>query len=63
MAHAPIWFGCVSSIVVALENDTKPQALKQREAVLDALERHGKPLATMQAHAGNDFNDLLKGKG
>lgn len=62
MAHAPVWFGCVSSIVVALENDTKPQTLKQREAVLDALERHGKPLTTMQAHAGNDFNDLLRGK-
>ncbi|PPQ39357.1 Toprim domain-containing protein [Rhodoblastus acidophilus] len=59
---APVWFDCISSIIVALENDLKPQALAQRDEVLEALARRGKPLTTMQAHQGNDFNDLLKGR-
>jgi hypothetical protein len=59
MANAPVWLPCVASIYVALENDTKPTTLKQRDSVLETLEKHGKPLATMSAHQGNDFADLL----
>lgn len=48
----------IASVVVALENDVSPDALRNRDAVLAALERTGKPVFTMRSHVGSDFADL-----
>lgn len=58
----PVAWPFVSGVFVAGENDwNKPQALKQLDAALAALEAGGKPIDLMRPHAGSDFNDLLKG--
>lgn len=60
MAYAPVDHPAVSRVIAAIENDIKPQAIRQRESVLEALEAKGKPLATMQPHLGSDFADLTE---
>ena len=58
----PVGFPFVSRTLVAGENDwDNPQAQRQLEAALAALEACGPPLDLMRPHAGSDFNDLLKG--
>ena len=52
---------CVSSVVVAGENDTKPAAVTAFNRAIERLEEHGKPVADMRSHVGSDFNDLMKG--
>lgn len=63
IAHAPIDLKCVNAVFVALENDVKPQALAQRERVLETLgdrcAKLGIPLETLAPHQGNDFADLM----
>lgn len=59
IAEAPVGHDAINGIIVALENDTKVQALKMRAKVLAALEGYGKPLVTMEPHVGSDFADVL----
>lgn len=51
---------CVSAIIIAAENDSKPQAQAAFERAMARLEEHGKPVADMRSHHGNDFNDLMR---
>lgn len=60
IGEAPVDHPAVSAIVVCLENDVKPQALRLREAVLEKLRAHGKPVIEMRPHAGSDFAELLE---
>jgi hypothetical protein len=63
MANAPVWLPCVAYVVVARDNDwEKKQAVKQFEAVMAALDKHGKLLVEISAHEGKDFNDVVKGE-
>ncbi len=62
LANAPVQMPCVCEVIVALENDIKPQAVRLREKVLDALVAKGKPVATMEPPSGNDFNDTHTGE-
>lgn len=48
----------IAEVVVALENDVKPQAVRDREHMLEMLEETGKPVFTMRSHIGSDFADL-----
>jgi hypothetical protein len=58
-AHAPAGLDCVSEIYIARDNNHgNVQAQKQIDAAADALEAHGKPVAIMKSHVGDDFNDL-----
>lgn len=50
---------CVSAVILAAENDQKPQAVAAFERAFAQLEQHGKPVTDMRPHLGNDFNDLL----
>lgn len=52
---------CISSVIVAAENDVKPAAVAAFERAMARLEEHGKPVTDMRSHVGSDFNDLLKG--
>lgn len=60
IANAPVWLGCVESVVWARENDVKAQAIEQAERVGDALAAHGKPVIGMRPIGGNDFADMAK---
>ncbi|MAU21078.1 MAG: hypothetical protein CMH13_11160 [Martelella sp.] len=61
LANAPVWMGCVSQIVVSKDNDWgNRQAARQFDAAMEALERAGKPLATIASHIGKDFNDMMQ---
>jgi hypothetical protein len=52
---------CVGDVTVARDNDWQsPQAVRQFERAIEALEVHGKPISVMSAIAGKDFNDLLR---
>lgn len=59
-ALAPLIAGsrAISAVILAVENDVKPQAIRDREQVLALLEETGKPVHTMRSHAGSDFADL-----
>lgn len=60
IGNCPVDLPCVSSVIVAIDNDwANAQAQKQLENGLRALAAKGKPLSTMAAHAGGDFNDLF----
>ncbi len=48
----------IDRVVLAIENDVKPQAIRDRERVLSALEEAGKPVYSIRSHAGSDFADL-----
>lgn len=63
LGHAPVHFACISEVVVATENDTKPQALRQRDVVFAQLEACGKPVRPMVPTGGNDFADVMQGSG
>jgi hypothetical protein len=60
---APVHLADAGSILVALENDIKPAALKAREGVIGRLEEQaeamGVPLATMEPSTGSDFADVM----
>lgn len=59
--NAPVNFPFVSAVFVAGENDwEKPQAQKQLDQAMAALEQSGKPVELMFSHVGSDFNDLMK---
>lgn len=60
VGNAPVDLAGISEVFVALENDLKPQALRQRESVLEKLERMGKRVICMQPHFGSDFADVIK---
>lgn len=61
MASAPVWLSCVSAVIVSRDNDwEKKTALKQFDAVLEALSVHGKPIETISSHVGKDFNDMMQ---
>ena len=63
MGAAPIDHACVSDLTVARDNnDGNRQALAQLDRCLAQLEAHGKPMAIMKSHVGDDFNDLTKGE-
>ena len=63
MGSAPVGLACVSDITLARDNNAgNPQALQQLAACIQKLEAHGKPLAFMNSHVGDDFNDLIKGE-
>jgi Toprim domain len=63
MGHAPIGLACISDVTVARDNNHgNPQAQKQLDAALMALEAHDKPLVVMNSHVGDDFNDLMQGE-
>ncbi len=61
-ALAPLIAGsrAISAVILAKENDVKPQAIKDREHVLALLEETGRPVYTMRSHVGSDFADLYK---
>lgn len=61
MGHAPVHLPCIDAIVPLLENDTKPQALKQRDKVLEQLAASGKRVRPIVPPSGNDFADIMKG--
>jgi hypothetical protein len=61
MANAPVNHPAISAVILAIENDVKPQALKQREKVIETLEGFGKPVIPMKPHMGSDFADVMKG--
>jgi hypothetical protein len=52
---------CIGPLVILKENDTKPQALEQRQKVMDALADKGFDVREMVPAWGNDFNDTLRG--
>lgn len=63
IGQAPVWLPCVGEIYVARDNNHgNEQAQRQLDAALESLERHGKPMAVMNSHVGDDFNDLANGK-
>ena len=51
----------ISWLAILKENDTKPQALEQRQKVMDQLEAKGFDVREMVPPSGNDFNDTLRG--
>lgn len=58
-AHAPANLACVGEVFLARDNNAgNAQAEAQVQAALDALEAHGRPVAVMRSHVGDDFNDL-----
>lgn len=50
--------GGISAVILAAENDVKPQAVRERERVLEALEETGLPVSIMRSSKGSDFADL-----
>lgn len=59
----PAQLPIVSEIYVARDNNAgNAQANRVLERGLEELERHGKPVAVMKSHVGDDFNDLATGK-
>lgn len=50
----------IGRIIVAAENDTKPQAVEALEQALEILSQLRKPVTTMRSHVGSDFADLMK---
>lgn len=51
----------IRPLVILKENDTKPQAIEQRQRVMDQLTDKGFDVREMVPPAGNDFNDTLRG--
>lgn len=59
----PVQLPIVSEIYVARDNNAgNAQAQRVLDKGLEELERHGKPVAVMASHVGDDFNDLATGK-
>ena len=55
--------GCASAWIVAQDNDwNKPEAQKLFARALSRLKETGKPVTTIRARVGKDFNDELNGK-
>lgn len=48
----------IAEVIIAIENDISPQALRQRDEALEALASSGKPIGAMKSHVGSDFADL-----
>lgn len=48
----------ISAVVLAAENDVAPQAIRDRERALEALEGTGLPVSSMRSSRGSDFADL-----
>jgi hypothetical protein len=60
IGNCPVDLPCVSQVIMAIDNDWEnAQAQRQLEQALEALAASGKPLSTMAAHDGGDFNDLF----
>ena len=51
----------ISAVIIARENDVKPQAIRDLERAVELLEATGKPVCTMRSHVGSDFADLYRG--
>ena len=63
IGKVPAQLPIASEIYVARDNNAgNAQAHKVLESGLEELERHGKPVAVMKSHVGDDFNDLATGK-
>lgn len=63
IGRVPVHLPIVSEIFVARDNNAgNAQAQRVLENALEELERHGKPVAVMKSHVGDDFNDLATGK-
>lgn len=62
MANAPLDLACVSAGIVLRDKFKSATTEKQFDQVMEALARHGKPLAVIESHIGNDFNDLAQGE-
>lgn len=63
IGNVPVQLPIVSEIYVARDNnDGNAQAQKVLDGALCELEWHGKPVAVMKSHVGDDFNDLATGK-
>jgi Toprim domain len=63
ISGAPIDLPCIAAVFFARDNnDGNDQAQKQFQSAFDALAAHGKPLAVMASHVGDDFNDLARGE-
>lgn len=60
MMLAPIEVAIFDPAIYALDNDDNPKASAVVEARLDALRATGKRAASMRAHEGKDFNDLIR---
>lgn len=61
LGHAPVDLPCVSSVIVAGDNDWgKGQAVQQFERAVLRLETHGKPVTVMRSAVGKDFNDMAR---
>ena len=57
------WAPCVSSFLVVRQNDwDKPAAVKAFDRAIEALRRHGMPVATIGVSVGKDPNDQLRGR-
>lgn len=68
IANVPVWHACVREVIVAADNpnerasaEGRAQAEDTLARALDRLASHGLAVGVMRAHAGNDFNDLVRG--
>jgi len=61
IADAP-WFSCISGFIVAADNDLdNAGAQRGLERSVNALKRHGVPVAVSHSFSGKDFTDALGG--
>lgn len=63
IGNVPAQLPIINEIYVARDNNAgNAQAQRVLDKGLEQLERHGRPVAVMASHVGDDFNDLATGK-